>query len=95
MVLEVHPKPVFNSLISNLANLNTWQDATATTKRPHIPHITLVNQVPTSDLAAITKSFDASNNLKIHFECTSISLFAKDSRWPSWQELAQASLAKK
>ena len=93
VILEVHPKPALKLLVSKLVAASTWQVTSATTKRPHIPHITLVNQVPVQRRTQTIQDLK-SVKISIHFECTSITLFAKESRWPHWTELAQLPLTK-
>jgi 2'-5' RNA ligase len=93
VVLEVHPRGALNLLATQLIESCSWQDTSSTTKRPHIPHITLVNQLPRSRLNDVINSITLTD-LPYKFECTSVTLFAKESRWPRWRELADWHLAK-
>lgn len=81
---------LFNTLITSC----TWQETMASARRSYQPHITLVNQVPEDRLKNIERQLEAIKPT-INFECRELVLYAKQTRWPAWQELARLSLGEK
>lgn len=75
-------------LFAAIFKLATWQDTTASTKRPYEPHITLANQVPVTAAPHVRSDLDRLS-LDFEFACDTIALYQKEANWPKWQELAR------
>jgi 2'-5' RNA ligase len=91
LVLRAEPQATLAKLFFSLTSASVWQSTLASTRRDYVSHITIANQLPilTAPEAetALTKLA-----LSVVFDCRLITLYAKRSNWPKWQELAHKQL---
>lgn len=85
-----NPDALTNLFIAVLAKCK-WQETSASTRRQYQPHITLVNQVSDAQLAVIENQLSALDP-GVEFNCQTLTLYAKQTKWPSWQPLQSLSL---
>lgn len=89
--LKPLPMKPLMELFDTMLDRATWQKTDASTKRSYHPHITLVTQLPTEAAVEAEEQLQ-SLNLDFRFECSKVSLYAKQKTWAEWKVLVESPL---
>jgi 2'-5' RNA ligase len=91
LVLSVAPLDRLHELYGMVVSSCDWQDVAASNRRSYQPHITLFNQLNSEQLRQANARL-GTQDLVFEFSCQTITLFAKQTSWPTWRPLATVNL---
>jgi 2'-5' RNA ligase len=91
LVLRPDPEAPLTQLFQAVVAKCTWQSTKASTKREHVSHITIANQLPNA-LTGQAEARIKALRLNVSFRCDKLTLYAKQAKWPQWQPLATRQL---
>jgi 2'-5' RNA ligase len=87
------PSRELHHLFGLILNQSEWQATTTASKRPYVPHVTIVNSAAAQTTGDIMLQLKSSL-LGLPLEFSKLTLYMKELKWPAWREIMSLQLNK-